>query len=148
MKASKFLLVVTGLFVLLFATQTAAAQQPNPAPKPNINCPNFIDEDGDGLNDRMQAMHQNRNGQGMGKHGQGMMGKQGQGMMGNQGRGADGVCPIDGSGMGGGNPNGPGRGMHQGGMQPGDGSGIGSSCPNGPGRGNQGGMHGNRGGSR
>lgn len=130
MKASKLLLVIAGLFVVLFATQTAKTQQSDPAPKPNINCPNFVDEDGDGINDRMQAMQQNRNGQGgAGKHGQGMMG--------NQGRGANGVCPNDGSGMGSGNPNGPGRGMHQGGkggMQPGDGSGAGKTHQHGRGK--------------
>ncbi len=91
-------------------------------------CPNFIDEDGDGINDRMQQMHQGRGGQnGEPKHGQGMHGQNGTGNrgqgfgMGNQGEGhgmGNGTCPNNGSGIGQGtgsaNGMGPGTGMGNG----------------------------------
>ncbi len=85
-------------------------------------CPNFIDEDGDGINDNMQRMRQGKawqNGEprhGQGLHGQNSTGNRGQGSgMGNQGEGhgmGNRTCPNNGSGIGQGT--GPGNGISPG----------------------------------
>lgn len=133
MRASTIFGFLLAIALGIFAVNDVYAQDGTPPINPGKGtfCPNFIDEDGDGINDNMQRMHQGKawqNGEprhGQGMHGQNGTGNRGQGFgMGNQGEGrgmGSGTCPNDGSGIGQGN--GPGAGMGQGnGMGPGNGT--------------------------
>lgn len=134
MKASKILGFLLAIALGIINANAVYAQEGNPPVDPGKGtfCPNFIDEDGDGINDNMHQMRQGKawqnggTGHGQGMHGQNGSGNRGTGLgMGNQagqgqngmgnhgqgmGQGNNGTCPVDGSG----NQNAPGGGMGSG----------------------------------